>query len=184
MRRHTVIAALLIAATPLATATLAARPLEKELPLKGAACFERIYDAAHLNAHPMQQVMQIRLMHERGADAKPEAEEPLYLSIEITVRGNAEVYRLGGLCEPQGKGVLCTPEWEAGSFFVEAVADGALMVTNKSMMFNPNNFDAEEVAPGAIQLRGDDRAWKLFPGGPQCGSVDKPTPATAVPTPR
>jgi hypothetical protein len=184
MRRHTVIAALLIAATPLAATTLAARPLEKELPPKASACFERIYDSEHLNAHPMQQVTRITLIHERGADAKPEAEEPLYVSIEITVRGNAEVYRLGGLCEPQGKGVRCTPEWEAGSFLVEAVADGALLVTNKSMMFNPDNSAAEEVAPGAIQLRGDDRAWKLFPGGPQCGSVDKPTPATAAPMAR
>jgi hypothetical protein len=184
MRRQVAVAALLIAGTTVTIGALAARPLEKELPPKGTACFERIYDAAHLNAHPMQQVTHITLIHEPSADAKPEAEEPLYVSIEITVRGNAEIYALGGRCEPQGNGLLCAPSWEAGSFLVEPSADGTLMVTNKSMMFNPSNSAAEEVAPGALQLKGDDKAWKLFRGGPECGTADKPVSTEPVPTPR
>ena len=40
-----------------------ARPLEQDLPLKRAACFERAYDAAHLKSRPRQQVTRIRLLH-------------------------------------------------------------------------------------------------------------------------
>lgn len=186
MRRHAPFAVLLFASTALTAGTLAARPLEKELPPNRAACFERIYDAAHLTAHPRQEVTRIQLSQEASTDAKPGEEEQLFLSVEINVRGKPGPYVLGGFCKAQGKGLLCEPEWEAGSFKVEAAPDGTLLVTNNSMTFNPHGYDAEEVAPGAIQLKGDDRAWKLSRGGPQCGKADG-APSTApvnVPNPR
>lgn len=186
MRPLTLLVAILVPVSLVTTVTVGARPLEKELPPKGKACFERLYDAAHLAAHPKQEVTRIAVTHDRTGETGSEKDAPLYLEVEINVRGKADNFRLGGFCAVQGQALLCTPEWDAGTFTVQAAAGGGLTVTNNKMVFNPDNFDAEEVAPGAITLKGDDKVWKLSPGGPQCGKQDSsaPTPAAKVPNPR
>ena len=69
MRRAAVVSALFIAALP-----AMARPLERELPLKRDACWERTYDDAHLRANPQQKVTKIRLVHKPGNwQAEPHA---------------------------------------------------------------------------------------------------------------
>jgi hypothetical protein len=155
------------------TAPLLARPLESELPPKTPACYERIYDAAHLAAHPKQEVTRIRLVH-TGQSAPNEV---MFLTIDIAVRGKREVYSLGGVCEADGRGLNCTPEWNAGTFRVEASQDGSLLVTNRSMLFNPSNYAAEEPAPNAIKLEGDDRTWRLQRTGEKCSNWPEAGPS-------
>ncbi len=160
----------------LATANAAeARPLERELPLKQEACWERHYDAAHLAAHPQQRVAQIRLVHlpESWHEA---AQSGFYVALYFNLRqrsvaGGRFDYQLGGFCKPQGEGLRCVPEWEAGSWRIERGPNGTLDLRNAGIVANPNPYDAEEIADGAVRIpaRPDDGTWRLSPASGKCG---------------
>lgn len=136
-----------------------ARPLEPQLPKDRAACYERTYDAAHLEAHPQQKVTRIRLIHpvEQG-------EGPMFVSLEFQLRRNTSIYKLFGYCEGKGGTLACAPEWAAGTWRIEVAPDGGLDVVNGNLTLNPENYDAEEIAPDAIAVpaRPDDRRWRLY----------------------
>jgi hypothetical protein len=150
-----------------------ARPLERELPLNRSACWERIYDAAHLSAHPRQKVAEIRLVH----IASPGGQDPagLYLQLYFNLRerrANADAahdFKYGGFCKPVGRALRCEAEWEAGTFTVEAGA-GGLLVRNGGIVANPLEYDAEDIADGAVKIpaKPDDGAWSLKPARGEC----------------
>lgn len=165
-------------------ATLSAWPMQKQFPTNRSTCYERIYDDAHLAKHPKQDVTRITLTFQPDTEnIQTEEKYKLRLDIDIEVRGKKDIYTLGGFCQTATKGVLCTPEWDAGTFSVVAEKDGALLVTNHNMTFNPSNYDAEDIAPNAIQLKGDDKAWRLSPGGKHCGGAAKGKDEIAIPNP-
>jgi len=157
-----------------AAATAQARPLERELPLKQGACWERRYDAAHLAAHPKQKVAQIRLLH------MPESWQPgqggsfyvvLYMNLRERVKPDQNFdYSLSGFCKPAGQGLRCVPEWEAGSWRIERGPNGTLDIRNAGITANPNPYDAEEIADGAVRLpaKPDDGTWRLTPASGKC----------------
>lgn len=152
-----------------------ARPLERELPPARAACWERSYDAGHLARHPQQKVARIRLVHlpQRWPEAGPGAfYVALYLNLRQRVRPEQSFdYQLGGFCKASGQGLRCVPEWEAGSWRIERGPDGALDLRNAGIVANPNPYDAEEIADGAVRIpaRPDDRLWRLSPASGPCG---------------
>lgn len=141
----------------------AARPLEAQLPKDRAACYERNYDAAHLAAHPQQKVTRIRLIHppDQGAG-------PAFVTLEIQLLRHASVYKLFGFCGEKGAALSCQPEWEAGSWRIEVAPDGALDIVNGNITVNPANYDAEEIASGAVAITAapDDRRWRLYRQSP------------------
>jgi hypothetical protein len=144
-----------------------ARPLEDELPVHSAACWQRTYDAAHLKAHPKQKVARIRLAHTGG-----EADGTLYLALDINLRKRANYgafdYVLGGYCKPDGAALTCVPEWDAGSFTIEKGPKQTLLVRNHHMVVNPSNYDSEDIADNAVDLsRTDDAVWLLKPVYPE-----------------
>jgi hypothetical protein len=64
------------------------------------ACFERIYDAAHLAKNPTQTITRIRISVNREPMPDSTVATPRsYLRIELTRRGNSEIRRAIGLCE-------------------------------------------------------------------------------------
>lgn len=150
----------------------ASRPLERELPSRRAACWERDYDAAHLKAHPRQRVASIRLVH--LPDAMPPEPGGIYVQFYINLRQRSVAtgydYQLGGFCRPHGKDLRCQPEWEAGSWRIEAGPDGTLDVKNAGIIANPNPYDAEEIADNAVEIpsRPDDMLWRLSPAKGRC----------------
>ena len=86
-------APLLLASTPMVMAQ------SQVLPNRDA-CWERIYDDAHLKAHPMQQVVRIRLFHLPSRWPQP-ASGVTFVALEINLRtrtrANGRVdYSLGG----------------------------------------------------------------------------------------
>jgi hypothetical protein len=144
-------------------AAAAAHPLETELPPGKAACYERVYDDAHLKAHPKQRVTRIILIH-GGAAEGPD----FYLTLKFNVRarsrsGDVFDYDIYGPCKTRGKGLVCANEWDAGAFRVEKAAGGGLLVRNLGIIANPWAYDSEDIADDAIRLpaRSDDSAWKL-----------------------
>lgn len=152
-----------------------ARPLERELPPAQAACWERVYDAAHLAAHPRQKVARIRLVH--LPQSWPEAGQgSFYVALYLNLRERARPaqafdYQLGGFCKASGQGLRCVPEWEAGSWRIERGPNGALDIRNAGIVANPNPYDAEEIADGAVRIpaKPDDGVWRLAPASGPCG---------------
>lgn len=151
----------------------ASRPLESELPLKRAACWERSYDEAHLKAHPRQKISRIRLVHlpETWSGAPPESIfVMLYMNLRQRKPGNDYDYQLSGFCKARGQGLHCVPEWEAGSWRIERGPQGTLDIRNNGIIANPNPYDAEEIADGAVTIpaKPDDGIWRLRPASGAC----------------
>jgi len=168
MRRAAVVSVVLAAALP-----AMARPLERELPPKLDACWERAYDEAHLRANPQQKVTKIRLIHKPGNwQAEPHATlyVALYFNLRQRTTANRFDYQIGGFCKPQGKSLRCVPEWDAGSWRLESGPQDALDIRNGGIIANPNPYDAEEIADGAVKIpaKPDDGLWRLMPASDAC----------------
>lgn len=169
MRRIAIIASGVAA---LAALPAVARPLDRELPLRRVACWERVYDAAHLAAHPRQTIAEIRLVHTPSPDGGDAAGLylQLYLNLRQRVSNSAHDYKYGGFCKTQGRGLRCEAEWEAGVFTVEAGPNGALVVRNGGITANPLEYDSEDIADNAVKIpaRPDDGIWSLRPAAGAC----------------
>ena len=138
-----------------------ANPLEEELAASGGnSCWERSYDAAHLTAHPGQRTVKIRLSTEVQDDGSIVGQLGINLRKRNGAGGRFD-YTAFGYCKAQGAALACPSEWDAGAFLIEKARDG-LLVRNKRMIVNPSNYDAEDVAPGAVDLSAsDDKSWLL-----------------------
>lgn len=164
MRRAAVVSALLVAAVP-----AMARPLERELPPKRAACWERSYDEAHLRTNPPQKVAKIRLVHKPDT-WRAEPHVAVYFNLRQRTTTNRFDYQLGGFCKPQGKGLSCVPEWDAGSWRLESGPQGTLDIRNGGITANPNPYDAEEIADNAVKIpaKPDHGLRRLMPASGAC----------------
>ena len=126
-------ASLILAATNIVIA-------ESQVLPERDACWERIYDDAHLKAHPRQQVVQIRLLHLPSRWPQP-AQGVTFVELEMNLRtrthgSDAFDYSLGGFCKPSPGELHCEPEWHAGSWRIERGADGSLVVRNNDITVN------------------------------------------------
>jgi hypothetical protein len=141
-------------------APAAANPLEKELAALSNSCWERTYDAAHLKAHPGQKVVRIRLSAHVQEDGSVAGRLGINLRRRIGA-GDPFDYAAFGYCTARKDFLDCPSQWDAGSFLIEK-AKGGLKVYNKGMIVNPSNYDAEDVAPGAVELNMfEDGSWLL-----------------------
>lgn len=149
------------------------------------ACWERVYDDAHLKAHPMQQVVRIRLFHLPSRWPQP-APGVTFVALEMNLRtrtrgSDAFDYNLGGFCKPSHGGLRCEPEWRAGTWRIERGANGSLIVRNDDITVNPSPSAAEERSEDAVTLKAanDDAAWSLQPVTGACdydASPSSPAP--------
>jgi len=154
-------------------AAVQARPLERELPLRAAACWERKYDEAHLRAHPKQLVTRVRLVHLPGG-WQPGQGGSFFVMLYFNLRERNAItgydYQLSGFCKAAGQGLRCVPEWEAGSWQIERGPNGTLDIRNAGIWVNPNPYDAEEIADNAARIpaKPDDGTWRLSPARDKC----------------
>lgn len=157
-----------------AAANAAERPLAGLLPPTREACFERHYDADHLARHPKQKVSALRLLHKPDSWSMEGRRQTLYVMIyfnlrERTTSGRFD-YQISGFCKPAGKMLRCEPEWEAGHWRLVAGPRGTLDIRNEGLIANPNPYDAEEIADGAVKIpaKPDDGLWRLSPSTEPC----------------
>jgi hypothetical protein len=155
-----------LAASLILTATTMVMAESQLLPDRDT-CWERIYDDAHLKAHPRQQVVQIRLFHLPSRWPRP-APGVTFVELEMNLRtrthgSDAFDYSLGGFCKPSPGGLRCEPEWHAGSWQIEPGANGSLIVRNDDITVNPSSSAAEERSEDAVTLKAanDEAAWQL-----------------------
>ena len=149
-------------------------------------CWERIYDDAHLKAHPRQQVVRIRLFHLPSRWPQP-APGVTFVALEINLRarthgGGAFDYSLGGFCHPSRGGLRCEPEWRAGAWRIERGANGSLIVRNDDITVNPSSSAAEERSQDAVTLKAadDEAAWQVQRMSEPC-NYDASTLSSAAP---
>jgi hypothetical protein len=173
-------APLLLASTPMVMAQ------SQVLPNRDA-CWERIYDDAHLKAHPMQQVVRIRLFHLPSRWPQP-ASGVTFVALEMNLRTRTHAngrfdYSLGGFCKPSQGGLRCEPEWRAGTWRIEGGANGGLIVRNGDITVNPSPSAAEERSEDAVTLKAanDEAAWSLQPVTGPCDYDVSPSPPDAPP---
>jgi hypothetical protein len=146
--RSALAALLVVASIPAAFAQ--AKPLSQVL---GAACYGRVYDKAHLAAHPRQRVTSIIVRD----GVVPVGKQPgvvAIVDIRLTLRGG-ETAEASGYCKRAGANLICGLEGDAGSVTISRRGrDGVLVAVN-------SRFDIE-TNKGFIELaKGDDRAFQL-----------------------
>lgn len=130
-----------------------------------SGCYERVYDAAHLAAHPTQKVVAMRLLlsgQRTGGEGRGVLPASLFVQLRGVKSPATEGYALHGYCDDSQPVLRCRPEWNAGTWRIESADDGVI-VRNGNVTLNPANYDAEEVAPGAVRVpaKPDDSSWKL-----------------------
>lgn len=133
-------------------------------PEAGArACFRRVYDAAHLKAHPKQAVteMDFRIayyIHEPDEFA-PKGQRNYYFQLIASLRDANQPKPLSamGECRPtaDGKAIFCGVDCDGGGINVKRSGDGQILV------------DLEAV--GRLRMTADcgedeDNAFELTPG--------------------
>jgi hypothetical protein len=138
-------AALLLAAAPALSAGAAtseefARRLLGREPARGAtyACFNRLYDAAHLASHPQQNVRSMLALVVYTVDPKAADQPPQYdLRIGVVFRKRTHMVQAEGDCralkpenDPNGPVTAhCSVACDGGSIDVALKDNGSLLVT-------------------------------------------------------
>ena len=174
-------------AAPLVLAATTTVMAESQLLPDRDTCWERIYDDAHLKAHPRQQVVRIRLFHLPSRWPQP-APGVTFVALEMNLRArthgsNAFDYSLGGFCQPSRDGLRCEPERHAGSWRIERGPNGSLIVRNDDITVNPSSSAAEERSEGTVTLAAanDEAAWRVQRMSGPCNYDASPSTSAAPP---
>ena len=120
-----------------------------------AACFQRQYDAAHLAQHPRQQVVEIALTPAEGQVVSTS----LVVDIAVTLRAG-DHYIGSAYCEPEGNGLSCGMEGDAGAFSLSVRKGGALLLNVDPLGMS---FENEQDFLTISGTSGDDRAFLMQP---------------------
>jgi len=180
MRAAAVAATLLSLAAPAAAGTwedFIKRLLARE-PAVGEsyACFDRLYDAAHLASHPQQNVRAMTLLVKYTIEAHPEpGEAPRYeVRIGVDFRKTKRMKEVDGECSalhPEGDPTgpvkaHCAVACDGGSIDVALKDNGAMLVTipDGAKTWTPGADDAEDEGDKAVLHGGfgpDDKLFRL-----------------------
>ncbi|AMS40280.1 hypothetical protein AA2016_1346 [Aminobacter aminovorans] len=141
-------------------------------PEAGArACFGRIYDEAHLKAHPKQQVteMQFRIayyIHEPDA-FYPKGQRNYYFEVLARLRGHKQAKPLSamGECSPSddGKSIFCGVDCDGGGVMVKRSVGGKIVVDLEALGRLRMTSDCGEDEEGGVELLSgaDDKRFLL-----------------------
>jgi hypothetical protein len=112
-----------LAGLAMSAAPAAAFELSELVPEKdgAVACWSRLYDAAHLKAHPDQQVGAMGFSISYAAETAEFAEQYSFL-IEARMRNGDVGYNTGPCYENEGQ-IICGVECDGGSVMVRPASD-------------------------------------------------------------
>jgi hypothetical protein len=130
-----------------------------------SGCFARTYDAAHMRGHPKQQVRRLWI---EIKDSPYDAGKTIF-GMNLWLRGKPQIWRAGGVCEPDGQGWTCQPDTDGASKLLVAFRSGQLRLINPGML----KIEDDETGPDLndVHLRGPGDFSFLLRQGP--GSVCK-----------
>jgi hypothetical protein len=107
------------------------------------ACFARVYDPAHLAAHPRQTVTRFALS-DPGADWRAtQTPGHFNLAFGFQLTSGADVYSGVGICQPDSERVNCDIEGDGGSFSITANGDGLRITVSRMQVEGQNDFSPD-----------------------------------------
>ena len=128
---------------------------------KAQACFTRVYDAAHLAAHPQQNVRDMVLLLEKS----PDADVGLVMNARVGVhfRKLGARFETGGSCGigADGQAVRCGVDCDGGQIDVD-VRDGQTVlvkIPDGARLWDPKRDDND--TPRRARFGKDDTLFKL-----------------------
>jgi hypothetical protein len=93
---------------------------------RDSPCFGRLYDAAHLAAHPDQHITSM-VLFANTEDMELDNTDQWLIYVEVTTRASKTPYSGIGICADGNEGLYCLMEGDAGGFFASD-SDGRLQV--------------------------------------------------------
>ena len=121
----------------------------------GAPCYARVYDAAHLAAHPRQRLTRFVLRESSlGAPLKSDEFE---LTFAFNLKRVDDTYQSEAICRDAAVAVHCQVEGDGGDFTLRADPSGLLLTVGKFLQVEGSNSFSPDLAVG-----GDDRVIRLF----------------------
>lgn len=169
--------ALWLVGVALGVAPVAAAELSDLVPVRdgAAACWSRIYDAAHLKAHPDQQVEAMGFAISYAAETT-EYPEQYNFQIEARMR-NGDVGHNSGPCYKSEGQIICGVECDGGYVVVEPREQGGVLLDLETSGYiwlsgGCGVDDAEEGEGFALESGKDDKEFLLRPM--KAGSCEPP----------
>jgi hypothetical protein len=168
---------LALAAVPAAAQDNKSSPLPGHLPLRAEACFGRVYDAAHLRAHPKQRVTSFHLLRDftpgNNAESEPQSREELLdadgsdgtigVTAYLRLRDRKGVYSNHFSCRRNDKGgVFCGIDCDGGSF-IARTSGNSLLIENQGFVVvgGCGASDEDNENPVSIRPGADDKTFRL-----------------------
>jgi hypothetical protein len=132
---------------------------------KTFACFNRVYDPAHLTAHPEQNVKTMMLL----AVVDPDSPDEIDLRIGVTFRTRNGMLETDGICaSPHAEGepsdatsAHCSVNCDGGAIDVELKANGSVLlgIPEGARLWKPGSDDPDANVRGAFGP--DDKLFRL-----------------------
>jgi hypothetical protein len=138
-------------------ASFASVAVAAQMPL---GCFSRSYDTAHLRSHRSQQVQRLWIRVETSRYDPGEID----FGMNLWVRGQQQIWRAGGRCEPRGRGMRCQPDTDGASEFLITLEGRNLRLTNSGKLKIFDDITGPELNDRLIGGPGD--STYLLPATP------------------
>ncbi len=121
------------------------------------ACFNRVYDAAHLAAHPQQKVRHIRLT------AQPNGRGAITAGLNVWLRGSGVRYAAYAFCRFESGRTTCRSEFDDRVWGIRQENAKTVRIENGGIWVNPWDYDAEDRSERGTRLKTepDDESWLL-----------------------
>ncbi len=155
---------------------------------RSRACFTRVYDAAHLKAHPNQHVVEIRIsahydpVERKRTDIDAPRSKWGYAIQSLLRDGKLKTFRDEGSCSfnSPGKGfhggsgftLLCNPACDSGDLFDMEPDGKSAKLSNKDDLVHPEY--TEPGAPDKLAAKADDSVFRLYRAKDSLCDFDKP----------
>jgi SH3-like domain-containing protein len=120
--------------------------------------YMRVYDQAHLAAHPDQLVTHVDLSIVRSSGYYKHN-----FTLHMRLRDRNELLKTEGYCKKDGRGLRCLVECDGGGIRIEPRGDNVMMHLERIRMVTCDQ-DIDSVIDGGEEVRGgkDDRAFHLY----------------------
>ena len=130
-------------ANPASSAPAAAAPDLISALTSPGACFTRVYDAAHLAAHPNQTVTHFSLGDPGENWRATQSADHFNLAFSFQITAGADVYSGVAICQPAEGRVNCDVEGDGGNFALAADGDGLRVTVTRLQAEGANDFSPD-----------------------------------------
>ena len=152
---------------------------------RSRACFTRVYDAAHLKAHPYQHVVEIRIsahydpVERMRADSGTPRQKWGYAIHSRLRSGQVKIFKDEGECFFRGPDdnsarflILCNPACDSGDHFLIDADGKSAKLSQKDDLVHPELTEPGSTAAQAAKA--DDGVFRLYRAKDSLCDFDKP----------